>query len=430
MRGRPLAVRLAVLLAAVVVVVLLVAGVVVNRTVSRSLDETISQRDQQRLALAVAVVEGGIDRGMSGRPMHRLLERVANEAGGLVRLRAADGTVLVEAGRTPGDDETETLTTALADGGAVEVVIPNAQAPFLRAFNFALLVTGIVAVAALLLAAAFVASRVTHPLHEVAAAARRLGSGDLSARAEGGPDAESAELADAFNGMAGRLEQSEQLRRRAASDLAHDLATPATVLESQLQAMVDGVVPANAEELEKARVAAAGLSGVIGQLGELTQAEAAPLQRRVDQVRLTELVTELVASLDGLLRERGIRAVTRGAEVTALADRGQLSRALRNVVTNAIQHSPAGGVVTIETADGPRVTVRVTDRGPGIAADDLPFVFERFYRADRSRGGTPSGSGIGLTVARELVAASGGSIEVESTGAEGTTFRIELPAAD
>lgn len=426
MRGRPLAVRLAVILAAVVVVVLLVAGVVVNRSVSRSLDETISQRDQQRLALAVAVVEGGIDRGMGGRGMRGLLQRVANEAGGAVRLRDSDGNAILEAGRVP-PGQTETLSAELADGGVLEVVIPDAQAPFLRAFNLALLLTGLVAIATLLVAAAFVASRVTRPLHEVAAAARRLGSGDLSARATGGPDAESAQLATAFNEMAGRLEHSEILRRRAASDLAHDLATPATVLESQLQAMVDGVVPADAAQLEKARLSAAGLSGVIGQLGELTQAEAAPLQRRIERVELGELATEIVAALDGMLRDRGVRAVTAGVPAVAAADRGQLMRALRNVVTNAIQHSPRGAEVAIETDPGPPPTIRVIDHGPGIAADDLPFVFERFYRADRSRSGSPSGSGIGLTVARELIAASGGTIEVERTGPTGTTFLIVLP---
>lgn len=426
MRGRPLAVRLAALLAVVVVVVLLVAGIVVNRSVSRSLDETISQRDQQRLALAVAVVEGGIERGMGGRGLHRLLDRVAAETGGAIRLLDEAGAELLSAGRPP-DGPTETLSTDLAAGGALEVVIPDAQAPFLRAFNLALVVTGVIAVGALLLAAAFVARRVTRPLHAVADAARRLGAGDLSARASGGPDAESALLAEAFNDMAERLERSEALRRRAASDLAHDLATPATVLESQLQAMVDGVVPVDAVEIDRARAAAAGLSGVIVQLGELTQAEAAPLQRRVEQVDLVALAGEIVTSLEGLLRERSVRARVVGGPAIARIDRGQLARALRNVVANAVQHSPRDGEVRIETSNDPRPTVRVRDRGSGIAPDDLPYVFERFYRADRSRGAAP-GSGIGLTVARELVAANGGAIDIESTGPDGTTVRIVLPA--
>lgn len=435
MRGQPLAVRLAVLLSVVVLVVLLAAGVVVNRVASRSIDETLSQRDQQRLGLALAVLEDGMERGggPSGRGLGMLMRRVAQEADGIIRLKAADGSTLLEVGSVPPGSETKTLTTELAPaagGGSLEVIIQNSQAAFLRAFNTALVVTGIVAVVALLGGAAFIASRLTDPLRAVTHAAERLEAGDLSARAEGGPDAESAELAGAFNAMAERLERSEALRRRAASDLAHDLATPATVLESQLQAMTDGVVPADAEQLERARAAAAALSGVILQLGELTRAESAPLQRQPGSVELGALASEVVAALDGLLRERGVTASVTGPEVRVTADAGHLSRALRNVVTNAIQHAPAGSDVRVATAtEADTAVLRVTDRGPGIGTADLPYVFERFYRADRSRGGARTGSGIGLTVARELIGANGGSIEVEATGPTGTTFRISLPRA-
>jgi len=431
MRGRPLAVRLAVVLAAVVVIVLVVAGVVVNRAVSRSLDETLGPREQQRLALAVTLIEEGLERG-TGRGIPMLVRRVANETGGSVRVLAADGTTLFEAGGRPGPGagEMETISADLSDdagGGSVEIEVPSARAPFLAAFNGALMLTGVAAVGALLAAAAFVASRVTRPLRGVAAAAHRLGDGDLAARAEGGPDAESQELSEAFNGMAARLQRSETLRRRAASDLAHDLATPATVLESQLQAMVDGVVPADGAELEKARTAAASLSAVILQLGELTHAEAAPLQRNAEPIDLEGLIREIAAGLEGLLRERAVTVDLAGTAGPVHADRGHLARALRNVITNAIQHSPPGGAVTVVLADAPgEATVRVRDRGVGIADEDLPHVFERFYRADRARG-AHGGSGIGLTVARELLAANDGSIEVESTGAEGTTFRIVLP---
>lgn len=429
MRGRPLAVRLAALLAGVVVVVLLVAGVIVNRAASRSLEEQLGPREQQRIGLAVAIVEEALERD-DGHGLGLLLRRIANETGGHVRVVGPDGDVRLRSGGPPLPAETDTISTdlsAAAGGGRLELEVPSTQAPILRAFNSALVITGIVAVATLLLAAIVVASRVTRPLRGVAAAAHRLGDGDLGARAEGGPDAESAELAAAFNGMAERLERSETLRRRAASDLAHDLATPATVLESQLQAMVDGVIPADPTELEKARAAAASLSGVILQLGELTQAESAPLQRHVQPVPLGELATEILAALDGLLRAREVAAHVEG-EATASVDRGQIARALRNVVTNAIQHAPSGTEVRITVGSEGRPTMRVRDAGSGIAEEDQPFVFERFYRADRSRGGARSGSGIGLTVARELIMANGGTIEVESTGPDGTTFRVELPA--
>jgi signal transduction histidine kinase len=427
-RGQPLALRLAIVMAGVVVVVLLVAGVIVNRAVSRSLEEQLGPREQQRLALAGAIIEEALERG-NERAIPLLLQRIANETRGEVRL-TGPGVLAQRTGGPPLPDETETITAPLSDAYSawtLELEVPSTQAPLLRAFNSALLIAGVGAVAALLLAAALLSSRVTRPLRDVALAAHRLGDGDLAVRAEGGPDAESAELAAAFNGMADRLERSETLRRRAASDLAHDLATPATVLESQLQAMVDGVVPADAAELEKARAAAASLSGVILELGELTQAESARLNRKPERVDLRDLATAIIAALDGLLREGGVEAVVEGPPVATDADRGQLTRALRNIVTNAIQHSPAGTEVRIEIAALPRPTVRVRDRGQGIAPEDRPYVFERFYRADRSRGASP-GSGIGLTVARELIAANRGTVEIESTGADGTTFRIELPA--
>lgn len=430
MRGRSLAVRLAILLAGVLVVVLLLAGVIVNRAASRSLEDTLGPREQERLNLAGTIVEEGLARGVGARGMQALVGGIARQTGGVVRIVDDTGAVIAQAGRLPPNVETQSLSTELsaaAGGGALEIEVASPGAPFLRAFNGALLITGGLAVVALLVAAALAASRLTRPLREVAAAARRLGAGDLAARASGGADAESAELAAAFNDMAERLERSEALRRRAASDLAHDLATPATVLESQIQAMVDGVVPADAAQMEGARAAAAGLSGVIAQLGELTQAEAAPLQRHLERVGLLELAQEVVAGLEGFVLERGVTIDVTGTEADATADRGQLGRALRNLITNAAQHTPAGGRVRVSVAKGNPVEVRIADDGTGIADEDLPYVFERFYRADRSRG-RRAGSGIGLTVARELVAANGGTVEVESTGPRGTTFAVTLPA--
>lgn len=427
MGGRSLAFRLAALLAGVLLVVLLVAGLVVNRAASRSIDEAFGPREQERLNLAAAIIEDAQGRGVPDRAVQALLRRIANDTGGEIQLTDANGAVVARAGRVPDNAETQTLTTDLANGGTLRIEIRSPTSAFIRAFNATLLLVGGVAVTATLVAAALAANRLTRPLREVAAAARRLGSGDLAARAHGGSDAESSELATAFNEMAARLERSETLRRRAASDLAHDLATPATVLESQIQAMVDGVVPADAVELERARAAATALSGVIGQLGELTQAESAPLARHPERIDLGVLAADAVTALEGLCRERGVIAELRGDDASVLADRGQVARVLRNVITNAVQHSPSGSTVVVRTdADG---TIRVTDAGPGIDTADVPFVFERFYRADRSRGVHP-GSGIGLTVARELVTANGGSIEVESTGSYGTTFRIELPLAD
>jgi two-component system sensor histidine kinase BaeS len=216
--------------------------------------------------------------------------------------------------------------------------------------------------------------------------------------------------------------------------MAHDLATPATVLESQLQAMVDGVVPADREQLDRARAAAGALSGVIVQLGELVDAESAVLQRRSRTMPLAELLGEVERAIEPLFRERGVAlaVVPTAGSVLVDVDPTQVGRALRNVLANAAQHSPTGATVRVEVeADPGEVVVRVSDAGPGIAPEDLTHIFERFYRADQARGaGEPrSGSGIGLTIARELLAANGGRIGVARTGPDGTTFEIALPRA-
>jgi two-component system sensor histidine kinase BaeS len=221
--------------------------------------------------------------------------------------------------------------------------------------------------------------------------------------------------------------------------MAHDLATPATVLESQLQAMVDGVVPADHAELERARAAASALSGVIVQLRELVDVEGAASQRSAKEIGVGELIGSITQAMEPFFRERDVALrVQQLPEVALLVDTTQVARALRNVLSNAAQHSPRGGSVRLDAEALPdELLLRVTDEGPGIAAEDLPHVFERFYRADPARsagtpsddGATRSGSGIGLTIARELLAANGGAIEVERTGPDGTVFALRLPRA-
>jgi two-component system sensor histidine kinase BaeS len=433
-RGQPLSIRLALLLSMAVLAVLLVTGVAVNRLVSRSLEQELTAVQRERLAIAAeSLVDVNVATPRGRRSAEMSLQRVALAIRGRAELIDAGGRVLAARGQLPPGAQAERIEEPIpGDAGlTLALLVPSADQAFLRVFNATLLIAGVLAVLALIAVAALLSDRLTRPLREVAAAARRLGAGDLAARAAGGPDRESGELAEAFNAMAARLERSEELRRRAASDMAHDLATPATVLESQLQAMVDGVVPADREQLERARAAAGAMSGVIVQLRELVDVEGAVLQRRVVRVTIADLLDEARQALEPLFRERGVELAAPQAPPLAVdADATQVGRALRNVLTNAAQHSPAGATVRVSVqANAGSATIRVADAGGGIGAEDLPHVFERFYRADPARAGAASrgGSGIGLTIARELLAANGGTISVERTGPHGTTFAIELP---
>jgi signal transduction histidine kinase len=435
-RGQSLSARLALLLSAAVFVVLLLTGFTMNRAISGSLEQELSAAERDRITVvAGAIGEVDLTQPRALRGVQVVLRRLATSTRGQIQLLAADGSVVVDAGQPPPASSSQTIREPIPGSDATLVLrVPRAGQAYLRVFNLTLLVAGIAAIVAVAGIALYLASRLTRPLRGVAAAAQRLGHGDLSARARGGPDRESGELATAFNAMAERVQRSEMLRRRAASDMAHDLATPATVLESQLQAMVDGVVPADREQLDRARAAAGALSGVIGQLGELVDAEAGALQRRPVALALAALLAEVRSAMEPLFRDRGVGLAVDDVpgEVLLEVDPTQVARALRNVLANAAQHSPLGATVevAVESRHG-EILLRVTDHGAGIAANDLPHVFERFYRADPARvaGAPRSGSGIGLTIARELLAANGGSIAVASTGPGGTTFAITLPRA-
>lgn len=445
-RPRPLAWRIGLYLGIAVLGVLLLVGIVVNRVVSQGFQSVVTAAQEQRLDDAASTIADRFDRPVR---VAALVRRTANNLGGEVSLTASDGSVITVAGRAPERDVARYEAAIVVDGQTVATLrasLPGSGTDrgFLPLFNTTLVIAGLVGLLAIVVISTVLAGRLTRPLSDVAAAARRLERGDTAARATGGDDRESAELAEAFNAMADRLERSEMLRRRAASDVAHDLATPATVLETQLQAMIDGVIPTDAANLEAARTAASALAGLVGALGDLASAEAAPLSANPGPVDVAAAGAEVVAALDGLARERGvtIQLAVEGRPL-AWADPLHLARALQNVVGNAVRYSPSGGTVTVAaSADSTTVTFLVTDQGPGIAADDVPHLFERFYRADRARTADPApsvaamdgeprpaGHGLGLTIARELLVANGGTIGVGATGPDGTTFRITLPAA-
>ena len=438
---RSLAWRLGLLLGATVIAVLLLVGIVVNRVVSSGFETVLTNQQQQRLDDAALILADRLSRSAGLARGQVVVARLAIALGGEIRVVATDGAILASAGRPPLGDHARYAVPIEVDGAVIATLEADMPARagdrgFLPLFNVTLAVAGLVSVLGIVFVSTSIAGRMTRPLRDVATAARRLEAGDPSARATGGDDRESADLAEAFNAMADRIERSEMLRRRAASDIAHDLATPATVLESQLQAMIDGVVPMDLAGLEAARSAAAALGGVVADIDDLARAEAAPLQARPATVDLAVAVSEIALALDGPRRERSARIDIAIAPGTlAWADPGHLGRALRNVVANALAHSPQGGVVGVTAGStGGRILIRVADQGPGIAPGDVAHVFERFYRADTSRANDPAtgrarGMGLGLTIARELLAANGGRIAVERTGPDGTTFVLEVPAA-
>jgi two-component system OmpR family sensor kinase len=308
---------------------------------------------------------------------------------------------------------------------------------FLDQVNRALLLAGALAGALGILLGLGLSRGLTAPLARLTAAARHIAGGDLSQRVPGTGSAEIAALGRAFNQMAADLEKAEDLRRNMVADVAHELRTPLSVLQGNLRAILDGVYP-----LEQAEIAALYdetrlLSRLVDDLHELAQAEAGQLHLDLHPTDLFEVVQTTVANFAVAAEAKGVGLTTDWADETTnlpvLADPDRLAQIMRNLLSNALRHTPQGGQITVSATVLPfipqAVRIVVTDTGEGISPEDLPHVFDRFWRADRSRARETAGSGLGLAIARHLVQAHGGEMGVESEVGQGSRFWFSLPVA-
>jgi two-component system sensor histidine kinase BaeS len=267
------------------------------------------------------------------------------------------------------------------------------------------------------------------PLSDVADGARRIAHGDYAARVEATASDEVGEVARAFNAMAGDLARIESLRKTMVADVAHELRTPLTNMRGYLEALRDGVIPPAAETFTMLEAEAVRLVRLVEDLSALTRADAAKGALRFEPVDLTDLVHEAAALCAPRFGEKGIALdVSDGAPSPVRGDKAWLLTVTRNLLDNALRYTPSGGSVAVSLGgDGAQVRVTVTNTGVEIPSADLPFVFERFYRVDKSRSRDSGGAGIGLAIVKQLVEAHGGTVGAES-GAGATRIWFSLPA--
>lgn len=273
------------------------------------------------------------------------------------------------------------------------------------------------------------------PLSALSQAAHRFAQSDWSSRVP--PEristiAELRELALAFNRMADSLQRAEAQRRNLMADIAHELRTPLSVMQSLLRAMLDGVHPLSLKEVATVYDETRLLSRLVDDVRTLSLAEAHQLPLSVQPVEVGTLLRRTVDHFAALAEAQGVTLTASAGDspLYVAADPDRLDQVLRNLVVNAIRHTPAGGRVTLSASyAGSWVRLAVEDTGEGIAPEDLPYVFDRFYRADKSRARASGGAGLGLAIAKSLVEAMGGQIGVRSARGEGSAFWFTLPPA-
>jgi two-component system OmpR family sensor kinase/two-component system sensor histidine kinase BaeS len=296
------------------------------------------------------------------------------------------------------------------------------------------------AVAGFTLIVGLVLSRgMSRPLVNLTAATHAVAAGDLSVRVPVRYHGEMRELAVAFNAMAEDLARADDLRRNLTADVAHELRTPLSIIRGKLEGVLDGVYPATPEHLEPVLEETELLTHLVEDLRLLALAEAGQLPLEKRPMDVGDLPRDAQVNFSPQASDRGVTlALDLPAELPeVMADWRRVAQVLGNLLTNALRHTPEGGCVTLSATAPPRsggagggtVEVAVADTGAGIPPDDLPYIFERFWRGEksRSRTRTDGGTGLGLAIAKQLVELHGGTIHVETTAGEGSKFRFTLP---
>jgi len=328
----------------------------------------------------------------------------------------------------------------VAAGGPIDAqAVGPAESSFLRSLADSLWLAALLATVVAVGLSVLLAHQIASPVRRLTRAAREVARGNLSQRVDVSSQDEIGELAAAFNAMADQLQRNELARRHMAADVAHELNTPLSVIRGNLEAMLDGVVPVERDQVASLYEESLLLSRLIADLRDLSLAEAGQLKLQRFRENVNSLIRRAAERLQPQVEAKG---VTLQVEVyedlpPVLVDGDRIVQVLANLLSNALRYTPSGGVITVGArryggaAGGGSSVVEITvsDTGAGIPAEDLRHVFDRFYRADHSRSRSTGGSGLGLAIVQQLVQAHGGKVWAESEEGRGSTFHFTLPCS-
>ena len=436
-------------LAALIIVIVVAVGVVAflaSRATTGEFQRYVERGGMMRHQRFEIFLAGYYTQNRSWSGVQSLIEQIGQITGERTILADREGRIVADSankliGQSVGQDWAEPVGFVVDRGVAVGIVYVNPLGPaddpqraaFLASINRALLLAAGVAGLAAVLLTLGISRRILGPVGTLTAAARRMERGDLTQRVEVQSEDEIGELASAFNAMADGLTRLEELRRNMVSDVAHELRTPLSNIRGYLEALRDGVVEPKREIIDSLYEEAMLLNRLVDDLQELALAEAGQLRLERRPVAAADLINR---AMEAARAQAGANGIALRADLPAdlplvNVDPQRIGQVLGNLLSNALTHTPPGGEIVVVTRPGEsEVELTISDTGEGIPAEHLSYIFERFYRADRSRSRATGGTGLGLAIAKQLVEAHGGRIEVESEVGRGTLFTFTLPVAE
>jgi signal transduction histidine kinase len=306
---------------------------------------------------------------------------------------------------------------------------PAEIAPSSPSLSVLLILSGLLAVGVAMILTFFVSHRILSRVESLSRVSRMAAHRDFSGRAEVTSRDEVGELARTFNSMLDELSRTEELRRNLVADVAHELRTPVTNIRGYVEGIADGVILPDDATLDSIHSETLLLARLIEDLQDLALAESGQMQLRFRRCDLDGLVRSALGSMQQSAQAKQVElTVLESEEILIDADPQRISQVLRNLLVNALTHTPAGGQIQVKANQrNGNALVSVKDTGPGIPAEDLGYIFDRFYRVDKSRSRSTGGVGLGLTITRRLIEAHHGTIEVFSPQGQGAEFVFTLP---
>lgn len=303
---------------------------------------------------------------------------------------------------------------------------------FLDIVNKIILGIGVLLILASTIMGFIISRSITRPINKLMIKAKYISKGEYDKKIEINTDIlEINDLINSINNLSQSIKEQENIRKRLTGDISHELKTPLTNIQSHLEAMIDGIWEPTEERLLSVKEEAERLSSLVSDMQKLNKYDESSIKLKKDNVNISDIICFVIFQFSNLAKSKNIKIEYEKKNINLYCDKDKITQALVNILSNAIRYSNEGSTIFIEEKlKDNKVIISIEDQGIGISEEDLKYVFERFYRADKSRTRATGGTGIGLTIVKSIVSSHGGEVKLESKLGEGSKFNIILPKED